>query len=474
MTGRVVRTIEGVPRELRAGLQRLREELGITSPFSPDVLAAADTAVVGARMPEVDLTGIEFVTIDPPGAQDLDQAVHIARAGAGYAVSYAIADVAAFVAPGGPIDVEAHRRGQTFYAPSAKAPLHPASLSEHAASLLPGQVRPALVWRIELDSDGALQHARLERALVRSREQLTYDVAQARLDGGTASPSLALVREVGLLREAREVARGGVSLPLPEQEIHVIGERWELVYRSPLPVEGWNAQISLLAGSAAAGLMLDARVGILRTLPPADADAVGRLRRTAQALSIDWPDAQPYPEFVRTLNPATPRHAAMLNACTLLFRGAGYHAFRGTAPAESGHAALAMPYAHTTAPLRRLVDRYSLEVCVHVSEGDDVPEWVCAALPEIPDQMRSSDARAKKYERGIIDLTEALVLSPEIGRTFAGTLVDVAESRGVGTIQIASPAVSARVRGESLELGTLVDAQLVTADVSRGRVEFRV
>ena len=85
---------------------------------------------------------------------DLDQALHIERRGRGYRVHYAIADVAAFVPADGPVDLEAHRRGETLYGADHRTPLHPTVLSEGAASLLPEQVRPAVLWTIDLDATG--------------------------------------------------------------------------------------------------------------------------------------------------------------------------------------------------------------------------------------------------------------------------------------------------------------------------------
>ena len=96
-----------------------------------------------------------------------------------------------------------------------------------------------------------------------------------------------------------------MSLPLPEQELVETGEGdWELEFRRLTPVEDWNAQISLLTGMAAASLMVYARVGILRTLPPADPRDVQRLHRTARALGIEWPAEQLYPDFIRSLDPS--------------------------------------------------------------------------------------------------------------------------------------------------------------------------
>lgn len=474
MPTRHVSFLDDVPPPLRAGLGQLREALGVPDEFPDDVLAAADEAARAPVLPDRDLTSIPFVTIDPEGSTDLDQAVHLETEGEGFLVRYAIADVAAFVAPGGPIDAEAHDRVETLYAPNRRTPLHPEVLSEGATSLLPDQVRPALVWELHLDADGEVTSASVARARVKSVAKLSYAGVQQALDAGTAEPSLVLLRQVGRLREARERARGGISLNLPEQEVSVHGTTWALEYRTPLPVEGWNAQISLMTGMAAATIMLEGGIGILRTLPPAEDHAVARLRRTAQALGISWPASMSYPDFVRSLDPAEGRQAAMLNACASLFRGAGYDAFVDGAPSGAVHAALAANYAHVTAPLRRLVDRYAGEICVGLCAGTAVPEWVLAALDDLPTEMEESDRRSRKYERGIVDLVEAMVLSPRIGQEFTGLLIDVEPSRDQGKLQLEAPAVEARVYGRRLRLGDSVEATLVAANLIEGRVEFRV
>lgn len=464
-------TAQDAPEALRGAVARLREQLGVPASFPEEALAEAQRAAASVSLPELDRTDIDLLTIDPPGAMDLDQAVHIEGRGAGYRVYYAIADVGAFIAPGGAIDREAQARGETFYAPSLRTPLHPPALSEGAASLLPGERRPALLWELDLDADGALRTADVRRALVRSRQRLDYAGVQAALDAGTASASLQLLREVGELRQAAERARGGVSLRAPEQEVVPTASGWGLAYRQPLPVEDWNAQISLLTGMAAAGLMLRAGIGILRTLPPAAPQDVDRLRRIAAGLGLAWSRPTPYADFVRGLDPAVPTQAAMLTACTRLFRGAGYAAFDGPPPAEPVHAALAAEYAHCTAPLRRLVDRFSGEVCLAVCAGAAVPEWTRVALPTLPALMGAADARAKKYERGIVDLVEALVLKDRVGETFTGVVIAV-DGRGGGTVQLADPAVEARATGE-LELGAQVAVRLEAAVLELGGVRFR-
>ncbi|MGH3651130.1 MAG: RNB domain-containing ribonuclease, partial [Acidimicrobiia bacterium] len=81
------------------GLDEIREQREIPEVFPPEVI---DEAMgIEPRLPNQDLTGVPFVTIDPPGARDLDQALHLERRDSGYRVRYAIADVGAFVSPGG-------------------------------------------------------------------------------------------------------------------------------------------------------------------------------------------------------------------------------------------------------------------------------------------------------------------------------------------------------------------------------------
>lgn len=462
------------PPALTEGLRRLRDRLGVPAEFPAEVLAEAEQ-VSARQLPELpDRTDIEFVTLDPASSVDLDQAFHLSRQGSGFLLRYAIADVATFVAPGGRIDVEAHERGETLYAPNRRLPLHPLVLSEGAASLLPGKVRPALIWELHLDADGKTISARVARGLVRSRAKLDYVSAQAALEAGTGGEQLELLRTIGTLLRAREATRGGVSLSVPEQEVVTDGTVWSLAYRAGLPIEDWNAELSLATGMAAAQLMLAAGVGILRTLPRAQESAIERLRRTAHALGIDWPHAQAYPDFVRSLDSRVPAHAAMLNSCTTLFRGAGYQAFDGVAPEQPEHAAIAAPYAHVTAPLRRLVDRYAGEVCLAVSAGVEVPEWVLGALPELPGLMAETGRRTNRFERGTVDLVEALVLAPRLGQSFAGVVISINDEDDEGTLQLADPAVEARVRGSRLVLGQRVRATLTAADLVTGEVEFRL
>lgn len=473
--------VDGVPdRTMRAALTALRTEFDLlagASPAATEAAAAAAARGPSDPTPRIDRTDLPLVTVDPRGSRDLDQALHLEPlADGGARVHYAIADVAAFVTPGDPIDREAHARGETLYAPDGNLPLHPPSLSEGAASLLAGERRPALLWTIEIDGAGGPGAARVERAWVQSREQLDYDQAQRALDAGTAPEGLAPLATVGPLLVAAETARGGVSLPLPEQVVRIDDGRWSLAFRSMLPVERWNAQLSLLTGMAAARMMLAAGQGILRTLPPPAGTDLERLRHSARALGVAWPPGLSYGEMVHNLDPQRPAHAAMLAACQRLLRGSGYRTLAGPAAADrtTVHAGLAAPYAHVTAPLRRLVDRYALEVCVALSADRPVPTWVTAALDELPATMARCGQRGASFDDAVLSLVEAAVLAPHRGEHFAGVVVARDDQNPLrGRLTVADPAVTARISGpEALPVGRPVRALLEEADPATRTVRF--
>ena len=160
--------------QLSQAFDAVRAELNVPGDFPPEVLEEAAAVAGAAVLQQRDETAVPFLTIDPPGARDLDQAMFIERAGKGYRVRYAIADVPTFVKPGGAIDIETRKRGQTLYAPDRRTPLHPDLLGEDAASLLPDRVRPAFVWDMQLDPDGEGTSVDVYRAMVSSKRPVSY------------------------------------------------------------------------------------------------------------------------------------------------------------------------------------------------------------------------------------------------------------------------------------------------------------
>ncbi len=294
---------------------------------------------------------------------------------------------------------------------------------------------------------------------------------QAAVDAGTDDERFLMLREIGERRIAQERARGGASLPMPEQQVTARdGGGFTLEFRPPVAAEEWNAQVSLLTGMAAATMMLDAGVGVLRTMPAPTPEAVKWFRRVVRGLGAEWPPDQAYGDFIRGLDRSNPRHLALIHEATALFRGAGYTAFDGEPPAQPEHAAVAAPYAHVTAPLRRLVDRFGLVVCEAASRGAEVPDAVRAALPDLAGLMRDSDRRARTAERACADATEAAVLRGREGESFGAVVIDHTD-KGM-EVQLVGLPVIARVTGRRAALGAHLSVRLDLADVRSGEVAF--
>lgn len=457
--------------ELRAVFAGIRAEIGIPEAFPPVVLAEAASSAASPRLPDRDLTDVPFVTLDPPGSLDLDQAFHLERRRSGFRLRYAIADPSAFVVPGGAVDREAHARAETAYSPDHRASLYPPTLSEAAASLLPTGPRPAVVWSLDVDAAGLAVDVRVERALVSSRAKLAYPDLQASLDARTAGPMLELLPEVGRILQSAERARGGASLGLPTQEVVPAPGGYGLSLDSPLPVEGWNAQLSLLVGREAARIMLDGRVGVIRTMPPPDPHDVERLRRVASALGLAWPEHMTYPELLPTIHARrSTAESVFLQEAAVLFRAASYTSFDGRPPPDAGHAAIAAPYAHCTAPLRRLVDRYASEVCLAIASGGEVPTWAREALPALPIEMALGVEKTRRLERTVLDAVEAAVLAPLVGHESDAVVVDLWKRRR-GEVALRDPAVIGPCDDVD-ELGAEVRVRLEEADLRRHAVRF--
>ena len=444
----------------------IRDEFGLPDDFPAEVVAEAEAI---AHQPvdddRADLTDVPFVTIDPPGSMDLDQAMHLARTGDGWRVRYAIADLGSVIKVGSAVDAEARRRGQTIYVPDVRVPLHPAVLSEGALSLLPDQTRRAVVWTIDVNTDGTVAEATVERAVVKSVARLDYEGVQADLDAGTGHPSVEPLPDLGLARRAHRVAEGAIELGIPEQGVVRDGDGWKVEWRRRVPIDGANAEVSLLTGSVAAQMMLKDRVGVLRTLPePSRHDVQNFLERArAHGVRGDSPAA-----IIEALHSSDIGHVALMQDATSLLRGAGYEAFDGAGPKVRSHAGIGEPYAHVTAPLRRLVDRFGLEVCLAVSAGREVDADVRAALPGLPKVMDASDDRASQVDRAVIDQVEAS--SVEVGQQFPAVVMRADDHDAV--VMLRSPAVVASCDAPDLKPGTRVTVEV--AEVTGRVVKFRL
>lgn len=456
------RTDQSATDPIAVGLDRIRQEHQVPGRFPAAVLhAAQDAARRGPGRDHVDRTDLPFVTLDPATSTDLDQAFTMERDGDDIVLHYAIADVGWFVRSGDPVDAEAWRRGTTLYLPDGRAPLHPPVLSEAAASLLPDGDRPAVVFRVRLDGAGSAQLDGVERALIRSRAKLAYDTVElADLPEPFADFSERMVEA--------ETARGAGRVEFPDQEVERTEDGYELRFRPRRWSEDANAALSLATNLAVADALHAAGTGLFRVMAEPDERTVRRLRHTARALGLEWPGDRSLSAFERTVDGSSPAGAAFLLAVRRAGGAASYEPFReGVVP---WHAAMAATYAHATAPLRRLADRFVVEAALAVANGREVADDVRLAFDRLPDVMEEADARGNRVDRAVVDLVESVVLHRRVGSTFEAVVTDLDE-RGA-RIQLCEVAVVARVNTDGLEPGERIRVKLTEASPEARLVRF--
>ncbi|HEY1854405.1 MAG TPA: RNB domain-containing ribonuclease [Solirubrobacterales bacterium] len=420
------------PTARQAVADLLAQELGFRG-FRPALEDEARRAAAEAeRLPtgRRDLVELATFTVDPASARDFDDAVSAQREGQGFRLWIHIADVAAHVRPGSPLDLEARRRANSTYVPGTVEPMLPAALSNEACSLAPGVERLAVTTEIELGPGARPLSARFYRSLIRSDARLDYD----QLDGifaGRAAPPAAVAEP---LAAAREVAaalgeqRGGSELQVesaePEFAFDAEGEATEARRVEQTESHRLIERLMILANEQVAQFLAARRVpAIYRVHPQPDPPRIERLLEQLAALGI------PAPPLGQGLSPrsagAVAAEASRLALREARRRGHGRQAYvslvlrslKQAAYSErnSGHAGLGSEaYVHFTSPIRRYPD-----LVVHrallaaLREGEEAP-----SLRTCRDAAAHSSAREResaKIEREADDVCAAHLLERELG-----------------------------------------------------------
>jgi exoribonuclease R len=433
---------------LSDGLQALRAKYAVPESFPTAVLAAAERAAAQPVVPGADrrdARDIEFVTLDPASSTDLDQAFAVARDGDDLVLSYAIADVGFFVERGGVIEAEAWKRGTTFYLPGDRVPLYPPMLCEGAASLLPDGDRPAVLLTVAVKPDGSPTLRSAEHAVIRSRAKLAYETVK--------SETVPLLDEFSARIIAAEDARGASRVEFPEQAVKV------------------DASLSLAANLAVANAMAAAECGLFRVMAEPDQKAIGLLHHVGRALGVPWPKGMTLRDLNKTLDATNPKHVAFLMLARRLGGGATYAVFEPSV--KPWHSAVAATYAHATAPLRRLADRYVLDLAVTLTAGANASADDLTKLAGLPDVMEKAESITSHMDHGVIDLVEAVTLRDRVGESFDATVVD--NDRRSLKIQLDTPPVRATIGGESPhQPGDVIRVKLISADPTTGKIDFTV
>jgi exoribonuclease R len=203
-------------------------------------------------------------------------------------------------------------------------------------------------------------------------------------------------------------------------------------------------------------------------MAPPDERSVVRLRLTAQAFGLDWPAATGLAAFERGLDPHDPRQAAFMLAIRRASPGASY------APYQDGvvpwHAAMAATYAHATAPLRRLADRYVIRATLAIANGQPVPDVVTEAFPRLPQVMAHGDGLSGQVDRAVIDLAEAVMLRGQEGDVFAA-IVTTTDQRGL-RLQLRDLPIVVTIAGQGAP-GDMLNVRLTAADPERRLISFQ-
>lgn len=475
---------------LREGLTAIETEFALPTAFPAEVdaAAAAATADLSGR---VDLRTIPFVTLDPAASTDLDQAFAITGDGSDLILSYAIADVGAFVPVGSVLDVEAWGRGVTVYLPHRRVPQYPPALSERAASLLPDGDRPAVVFTVAIAADGSPSLRDAQRAVVRSRSKRGYET--------TDPADIPLLAELARRAAANDAVRGAQRVEPPEQEIiddlsarSGIG----LQFRARRASESANAALSLACNMAVAATSAAAGVGLFRDLAEPNDREIASLRRVAAGFGIAWEPGESLTTLAGRLDPAHPRDATLQLAARRAGGGARYRFYEngpdgrlapstrvGRGPialpsptpdsspqGSPWHAAMAAPYVHATAPLRRLADRSVVDLAVLLRTGGSPTNDARDRLAALPAVMARADGVAARVERACLDLAETVLLRDRVGELFDAVVVDT--NKDGCTITVAAPAVRARLSHTSREPGDRVRVRLTEADPETRTIRF--
>ncbi len=457
-------------RALAAGFSSIVEQFNLPDCFSSEVLDAAEhaTQAKGKNGRPIwedsrrNATDLPFVTLDPASSTDLDQAFTLQKEGNDLILSYAMADVSAFVPIGGMVEYEAWQRGVTIYGLAERIPLYPSVISQNAASLLPDGPRPAVLVVVVIHVDGTVKLRSVDRIICWSRAKLAYNSVDL--------SQLPFVEEFANRMWAAEIARGAIRVDFPQQEVVADalapgGVRLEL--RARMVSELVNSTLSLAVNMAIGSLFRDSRMGLFRVMDEPEPRAIAMLRRAAHALQISWAPSETLRDLQRRMEPSNSIHQQFLLDARRAGGRASYESFNSRK--TPWHSAIAATYAHATAPMRRLADRYVLDLAWLLANGHSIPTTLTNQIEQLSSVMERCEGRAANVDRAVIDLLEAVSLQHRIGEILIAEVIDVEN----GVVQITEHAIRARAsKLSNVENGDTVRVRIDVADPTKRLVRF--
>jgi ribonuclease R len=436
-------------------LARVRERLGdmndqrnisliaihhhaIPNQFPERVLAESEGLKNFDHTGRVDLRKIPLITIDPPDARDHDDAVWAAPDDdptnvGGFQTIVAIADVATYVKPGSTLDKEARFRGNSVYFPDRVVPMLPERISNNLCSLREKEDRPALACFMVFDKSGTKKSHRFARVIMRSAAKLSYEEAQAAIDGRPSAKAETLVEGVlkplwtayAALMKARS-RRDPLELDLPERKLILDEKGHVLRVNTPLRLDAHKLieEFMIQANVAAAEELESKKTPLLfRVHEPPSEEKVRALAQFLKTVDLSLPLGQVMKpkHFNALLNEVKGKdYQNLVNDIVLRTQAQAVYS-----PDNKGHFGLALRrYAHFTSPIRRYADLIVHRALVSALGfgGDGLSADDISWLAETADMISDAERRAMAAERETTDRLIASHLAGQTGALFKGRI----------------------------------------------------
>jgi ribonuclease R len=401
-----------------------------------------------------DLRHIPFITIDGETARDFDDAVYVERAGSGYVLWVAIADVSSYVVPGTALDDEALSRGTSVYFPERAFHMLPRALSENLCSLRPNEPRLAFVAKIAMDSKGRRGRVELIEGVIESRRRATYTEIQKEFEaagGRTGSPTWEYRAAFELYEhlKQRRLGRGSIDFDLPEASVRVDAEGNPVaIVRHPRQdAHRLIEEFMIAANEAVTAWALERRWPFIYRVheEPAETSLL-RFQTLAKhlGLHIRLDSDLPLPRILGDLIRKLDGHPAQTLLNTALLRSLKQAIYTST---HSGHFGLASEgYTHFTSPIRRYPDlvvhrllRQALRIengklkKLHPSERDSLEK----KLEEVAEHCSYRERIAAEADRDAVKLKQVRFAHAHLGHEVEGQVNGMIDS-GL-FVQLAEP-----------------------------------